>query len=97
MHEVVSLRIDEREGYRGPHGVQVRSIRNKSGAARVRTQERLGSLIAAAGVIWGVQEATKNLDELWKFSVLPPGPLEVCALGVLIWLYAKWQRSTKIG
>jgi len=63
---------------------------------RIRTEERLGSLLSAAGVIWGVQEATKDLAHLWKFSILPPGPMEVCALGVLIWLHAKWRRSVKI-
>ena len=27
---------------------------------------------------------------LWKFNILPPGSLEVCAIGILIWLHAKW-------
>lgn len=94
---VVTVRDFEREGYRGRHG----SVPGKSGTAsgmlRIQTEERLGSLLSAAGVIWGVYDATKDLTELWKFSVLSPGPLEVCALGVLLWLHAKWRRSVKIG
>jgi hypothetical protein len=61
---------------------------------------RLGSLIAAGGMIWTAYAATAdyaNLADLWRFQILPPGPVEVCALGVLIWLHAKWRRSCKAG
>ncbi len=64
---------------------------------RIQTEERLGSLIAAAGVIWAVRVGTKGLASLWQFTLLPPGPLEVCAIGILVWLHAKWRRSTKVG
>jgi len=36
--------------------------------------------IAAGGIIWSIQEATKGLLELWQLRLLPPGPLEVCAI-----------------
>jgi hypothetical protein len=62
----------------------------------IRGEESLGSLVAAGGIIWSVQEATKGLAELWQLKLLPPGPLEVCALGVLIWLHAKWRRSVNV-
>ncbi len=62
----------------------------------IRAEESLGSLIAAGGIIWSVQEATKGLAELWQLKLLPPGPLEVCALGILIWLHAKWRRSVSV-
>ena len=62
----------------------------------IRGEESLGSLIAAGGIIWSVQEATKGLAELWQLKLLPPGPLEVCALGILIWLHAKWRRSVSV-
>ncbi len=62
---------------------------------RIHTEERLGSLTAGAGLIWTAREATKDLTSLWQFRLLPPGPLEVCAIGILIWLHAKWRRSTK--
>jgi hypothetical protein len=63
---------------------------------RIRTEEILGSLIAAAGIIWGIAEATKDFAGLLKLRLLPPGPLEVCALGVLLWLHAKWRRSIRV-
>lgn len=62
----------------------------------IRTEERLGSLTAAAGIIWAVYEATKGLADLLHLKVLPPGPLEVCAIGILIWLHGKWRRATKV-
>lgn len=61
----------------------------------IHGEERFGSLIAAAGVIWGVYVATQDYASLWRFDVMRPGPLEVCALGILAWLHAKWRRSLK--
>ena len=61
----------------------------------IRQEERLGSLIAAAGTIWAVYVATHDYDSLWRMSIMPPGPMEVCALGVLAWLHAKWRRSMR--
>ena len=61
----------------------------------IRQEERLGSLIAAAGTIWAVYVATHDYDSLWHMSIMPPGPIEVCALGVLAWLHAKWRRSMR--
>jgi hypothetical protein len=62
---------------------------------RIQTEERLGSLISAGGVIWAVSAVTKDLSSIWRFSILPPGPMEVCAIGILIWLHAKYRRSLK--
>ena len=62
----------------------------------ISTEERLGSLLAAGGTIWATNVATVDYASLWQMKILPPGPLEVCALGVLIWLHAKWRRSTKV-
>lgn len=64
--------------------------------AGIRREEHFGSLVAAAGVIWGVYVATQNYDSLWHFQINPPGPLETCALGILAWLHAKWRRSLKV-
>ena len=66
-----------------------------SGLLSIRAEERLGSLIAAAGMIWMVYVATVDYNNLWRMQILPPGPLEVCVLGVLAWLHAKWRRSIK--
>ena len=60
---------------------------------RIQTEERLGSLIAAGGLIWAVRQGTQDLATIWKLTVAPPGPLEICAIGILVWLHAKWRRS----
>jgi hypothetical protein len=65
-------------------------------SSSIHKEESLGSLIAAGGIIWSIQEATKGLAELWQIRLLPPGPLEVCAMGILIWLHAKWRRSVNV-
>jgi hypothetical protein len=62
----------------------------------IRAEERLGCLLAAAGTIWAVYVATVDYDSLWRMRIMPPGPVEVCALGILAWLHAKWRRSTKV-
>jgi hypothetical protein len=62
----------------------------------ISTEERLGSLIAAGGVIWGVYIATQNFVGVWSFDLVRQGPMEVAALGILVWLHAKWRRSTQI-
>lgn len=64
---------------------------------RIRTEELLGSLLAAAGTIWATYVATNDYASLWHTQIMPPGPVEVCALGILVWLHAKWRRSMKIG
>jgi hypothetical protein len=69
----------------------------QSGLFSIRAEERFGSLVGAAGVIWGVYLATQNYASLWRFDLTSPGPLEVCALGILAWLHAKWRRSLKSG
>ena len=92
----MTLRNTEREGYRGRHGAALARSRSVTPFLRIQTEERLGSLIAASGVVWGVHEATKGLADIWRFTISPPGPLEVCAIGILIWLHAKWRRPVKI-
>lgn len=62
----------------------------------ISTEERFGSLIAAGGIIWGVYIATQNFAGVWSFDLVRQGPMEVAALGILIWLHAKWRRSTKV-
>ncbi|HYX68770.1 MAG TPA: hypothetical protein VE825_06535 [Terriglobales bacterium] len=55
-------------------------------------EARLGGLIVALAVIWGVRLLTSDagsLHALW----LTTGPREAAALGLLAWLHAKWQRS----
>ncbi len=59
----------------------------------IRGEELAGSLIAAAGVIWSVYVATIDYTSLWRIQIMPPGPIEICGLGILAWLHAKWRRS----
>jgi hypothetical protein len=62
----------------------------------ISTEERLGCLITAGGMIWGAYVATIHFNGVLGFDLIPPGPVEVCALGILVWLHAKWRRSTKV-
>ncbi len=62
----------------------------------IRTEERLSSLIAAGGVVWAVYVATTDLNNLLRMQIMPPGPVEVCCLGILAWIHAKWRRSMKV-
>jgi len=65
------------------------------GWVSLRTEERVGSLLAAGGTVWLVYVATVDFNHMWQMSIMPPGPVEVCALGILLWLHAKWRRSIK--
>ncbi len=60
----------------------------------IHGEERIASLIAAAGVIWAVRVATTSMSPAYA-TELTVGPLETCAIGILIWLHAKWRRSYK--
>lgn len=59
----------------------------------IHAEVRVASLIAAGGTIWAVYVATVDYTALWQMKIMPPGPVEVCALGILMWLHAKWRRS----
>jgi len=62
----------------------------------ISTEVRLASLITAGGMIWGAYAATVHFTGVVSMDLIPPGPIEVCALGILIWLHAKWRHSTKV-
>lgn len=89
----------EREGY-SQHRPQVayapaKPVLGMSTPSWLHWEERLGSLGAGLGVIWGVHVSATHLrvlDALWE----TPGPLELCAISTLIWLHAKWRRSTEL-
>jgi hypothetical protein len=66
------------------------------GAVNIRTQEILGGCIAAAGIIWFGAIMTADFSRVALMRVPPPGPLELCGLGVVIWLIAKWRRSIRL-
>ena len=56
-------------------------------------EAQFGSVVAAGGVIWAVAIASKQFAA--SGIVLPSGPLEVCGVGILIWLHAKWRGSVR--
>jgi hypothetical protein len=59
---------------------------------KIRTEETFGRLLAVAGLFWAgfhVRQYLLNLAPL----LMPAGPLELTALGLLVWLHAKWRRS----
>ena len=62
----------------------------------IRWEESFASLVAAGGAIWTVYVATQHYANLLRLQIAPPGPIEVCALGILAWLHAKYRRSTRL-
>ena len=58
-------------------------------------ESRIGSLVAAGGIIWTANVATQKFTNFSNIS-LPVGPLELCAIGILIWLHAKWRGSVTV-
>ncbi len=87
----------EREGYSGKIPIVYAGLGRaaETGLPKrwLRLEERFGSLMAGGGVIWTTQAVTNHLASLNQINLLPPGPLETCALGLLVWLHAKWRRS----
>lgn len=57
-------------------------------------EARVGSLIAAGGVIWAVHAGTLHYAGLANVHA-PADPLLICCIGIVLWLHAKW-RSTVI-
>jgi len=94
-----------REGYLNPPPVAYVAVhkpvkpakpQKQQHALSIRWEERVASLIAAAGAIWAAYVATVDYTSLWRVQIMPPGPVEVCALGILAWLHAKWRRSAQV-
>lgn len=63
---------------------------------------KVGSLMAGGGVIWAVYVATQNAsmgpDAMPSAAgrvISQAGPLEVCGVGVLLWLLGKWRGSVR--
>ncbi len=79
----------EREGYD-----PVAYHRDETVLRKKRTDARgesaLGSMIAAAGIVWGAYVGTDHFTSMQNIS-LPRGPIELACLGIAIWLHAKWR------
>jgi hypothetical protein len=61
----------------------------------IHRQEQLGSILTGLGLIYGVHLGTLNFSALQQ-GALPVVPLEICGMGALVWLHAKWRRTTSI-
>jgi len=64
-----------------------------------RNEANLGSILAAGGVGWAVYHGTyvaHDIAQGFTAVYLKSGPLEVCAIGILIWLHAKWRSATRV-
>ena len=59
----------------------------------IRLEEQFASLLSGGGLILAVYLGTQHLTSIQNF-LLPLGPLEICAVGALMWLHAKWRRAT---
>jgi hypothetical protein len=65
-------------------------------------EARLGALIAGGGMIWAARVATLHA-QLSGFIAVgalsqilnQTGPMEICAVGILLWLHAKWRGSIR--
>ncbi len=61
-----------------------------------RSEAMIGGLIASGGMIYAVHAITKNFTS-WSAVTLPNGgPMEIVALGVVIWLHGKWRSATRV-
>lgn len=70
-----------------------------------RLQQRLGAFIILLGFILALYIAAKNNfgfveGDAFHNNLLilmgTKGPVEICAVGLLIWLTAKWRRGTRL-
>ena len=90
----------EREGYSEvvtpAYAPAAKVESRRSYPTTAKTEERIGSIVAGIGVILLVRAVTGNLSDVMHLAMLPPGPLETCAIGILIWLHAKWRRATQV-
>jgi len=62
-------------------------------------EERIGSLLAAAGVGWAVYHGTYETHDLiqgFTAVYLKSGPLELCAIGILVWLHGKYRKAASV-
>jgi hypothetical protein len=91
----------EREGYSDVHCVayapmqQVPPLKQRR-RLPIEIQERISTLIVVAGIIAAAHAKMNDFSGVLQFHLFPPGPLELCALGVLMWLHAKWRRLVKL-
>jgi hypothetical protein len=58
----------------------------------IKWEIRLASLIVAGGLIWAVYTGTQNFNSIDRLAI-PHEAAYTSAIGLLVWLHAKWRRS----
>jgi len=92
---------EEREGYVNPLRPAYPVIHTPATSQKephhvsYRGEESVGLVITIGGASWAVYSAIFERASLWQLQFMPPTPVEVCALGILIWLHAKWRHASK--
>lgn len=87
----------ERVGYSVNYAAptSAKHIERESFWRQPRNESRLGLLMFGGGLIWAVKVETIDISNFFRL-LLTPGPLEICAIGLLVWLHAKWRRSIRL-
>ncbi len=47
-------------------------------------------------MVWAARLVTDNFTNLQNVRIPPGGPIEICALGIIIWLHAKFRVHTNV-
>ncbi len=94
---------EEREGYVNQPRIAYPAIhgpvdkqRTPHHSVSTRGEEGFGALIVACGAIWAVYGVIYQSINPWQLQLYPPSPVEICALGVLVLLHARWRHSAKM-
>ena len=64
-----------------------------------RTEANLGSIVASVGIAWAVYHGTYVAHDIvqgFTAVYLKSGPLEVTAIGILVWIHGKWRSATRV-
>jgi hypothetical protein len=101
----------EREGYEVDYSGRNQRVVYSAGAPlptgrvtleswwkRPPTEARLGLLTFGGGMIWATKvQVIQTVQFANLFQMLmKPGPLETAAIGLLIWLHAKWRSAVRV-
>jgi len=58
-------------------------------------EAKVGSLLSAGGICWMVYAITNDFTTVSNVRLPTGGPTEMCALGIVIWLHAKYLKSVR--
>jgi len=87
---------DERSGYDERIPIAYASVAAVGGSSNSKiplwVEEKTAAFIAVCGLLWSAQVLTAPISRVTNLAATP-GPLEICAVSILIWLHTKWRRS----